>query len=222
MEIIIKHLKKSYSDHTNSVAINDISFTITTNEKITAILGPSGSGKSTLLNLIAALDSPDSGEIIIDGTNIVHLTRNQLADYRLYKIGIIFQAFNLFPTFTVFENIAVPAYLAGLPIKEIRRRITEIADIIGIRHLLGKKPHQISGGESQRTAIARSLINNPQLLLADEPTGNLDSKNAETVFSILCDLTKKINLKTIIVTHDEHLVQNVCKKLIIKNGQIEE
>lgn len=220
MYISFQNITKQYDQFKNNLALSDVSFKIEPQEKMVAIVGPSGAGKSTILNLIAALDQPDSGEILVSSQNITQLNRFQLANYRLHEIGIIFQFFNLFPTLTVFENIAVPGYLAKIPNKVLHRKVEVIAEQVGIGHLLKSYPHEVSGGEAQRTAICRALINGPKLLLADEPTGNLDTETAALIFSLLQSLVEKQKLTVLIVTHDVNLIKNVDKIITVKNGRV--
>lgn len=219
MHISLKKICKQYDQFKDNNALNNVTLHIETHEKIVAIVGPSGAGKSTLLNLIAGLDEPTSGEIIVRSQNITRFNRTQLANYRLHEIGIIFQFFNLFPTLTVFENIAVPGYLANTNQKILNQKVKNLAEQVGIAHLLKSYPHEISGGEAQRTAICRALINEPKLLLADEPTGNLDTKTATVIFSLLQNLVKHKKLTALIVTHDVDLIE-ADKIIHVQNGQI--
>ncbi|GGI88018.1 ABC transporter ATP-binding protein [Legionella impletisoli] len=220
MAIILRHVFKQYKQFKNNQALVDVSLRIDPEDKMVALIGPSGSGKSTLLNLIAALDKPNSGEIIVNSRNILRLNRTDLAQYRLHDVGIVFQFFYLFPTLTIFENIAVPGYLANTSRKNLKKEVEAIADLVGIRHLLNRHPHEISGGEAQRTAICRALINKPKLLLADEPTGNLDTETAHVIFSLMQTLVEHRRLTAIIATHDLHLLKKVNKTIELKNGHI--
>lgn len=220
MHLHLNQVFKQYKQFKDTQALNNVSFKIHHQEKIVAVVGPSGSGKSTLLNLIAALDKPDAGDIIVGSHNIAHFNRAQLAQFRLYEIGIIFQFFNLFPTLTVFENIAVPGYLAKKSSKTLRKKVIELAEQVGIQQLLTSYPHEISGGEAQRTAICRALINEPRLLLADEPTGNLDTETAQVIFSLIKNLTEHKKIMAMIVTHDLNLIKDVNKIITIHNGRI--
>ncbi len=220
MHIRIKNICKQYEQYKNNQALIDVTVNIERLEHLVALVGPSGAGKSTLLNLIAALDKPSSGEISVNGQNISKLNRAQLANYRLHEIGIIFQFFNLFPTLTIFENIAVPGYLAKTPRKALNIDVEKIAEQVGIKHLLKHYPHEVSGGEAQRTAISRALINKPKLLLADEPTGNLDSETAIGIFSLLQTLVEQRGLTALIATHDVRLVMHVDRTLTMKNGRL--
>lgn len=220
MHIRIKNICKQYEQYKNNQALIDVTLSIEQLEHVVAIVGPSGAGKSTLLNLIAALDKPNSGEISINGRNILKLDRTQLANYRLHEIGIIFQFFNLFPTLTIFENIAVPGYLAKTSRKTLNIEVEKLAEQVGIKHLLQHYPHEVSGGEAQRTAISRALINKPKLLLADEPTGNLDSETAIEIFSLLQTLVEQRGLTAFIATHDVRFVTHVDRTITMKNGRL--
>ncbi|ETO94344.1 ABC transporter ATP-binding protein [Legionella oakridgensis] len=222
MYISLSQVCKKYEQFKNNQALCNVTFKIEPQEKMIAIVGPSGSGKSTLLNLIAALDQPDSGKILVGSHNITRLNRAQLAKYRLHEIGIIFQFFNLFPTLTVFENIAVPGYLAKTANKLLNKKVEALAEQVGIHHLLRNYPHEISGGEAQRTAICRALINDPKLLLADEPTGNLDTETAKVIFALLQSLVERQKLTALIVTHDMSLIKNVNRVISIRNGCVHE
>lgn len=221
MHISLNNIVKSYKQFKNNQALDNVSFKIEPQEKMVAIIGHSGSGKSTLLNLIAALDKPDSGEIMIGSHDVTKLNRIQLSNYRLYEIGIIFQFFNLFPTLTVLENISVPGYLAKKKSKVLNKIVHELAEHVGIKHLLQSYPHEISGGEAQRTAICRALINKPRLLLADEPTGNLDTETAKVIFSLIQHFVEHLKLTALIVTHDLSLIENVDRVINIQNGRLQ-
>jgi ABC-type lipoprotein export system ATPase subunit len=220
MNLSIKQVYKEYEQYKNTQALADVTVTIESTECMVGIVGPSGAGKSTLLNLIAALDQPSSGEIIVANHNLSLLNRTQLAHYRLHEIGVIFQFFNLFPTLTIFENIAIPGYLAKTPRKILRKEVEAIAEQVHIEHLLNHYPHEVSGGEAQRTAISRALINKPRLLLADEPTGNLDTQTATEIFALLQKLVEKHRLTALIATHDISLLKHVDKIITMQNGHI--
>lgn len=220
MRLQLNRVFKNYKQFKDTQALDDVSFIVEAQEKMVAIAGPSGSGKSTLLNLIAALDTPDSGSIVVGSHNLTRFDRSQLANYRLHEIGIIFQFFNLFPTLTLFENIAVPGYLAKKKPNVLKKRVEDLAEQVGIQHLLKSYPHEVSGGEAQRTAICRALINEPQLILADEPTGNLDTETAKLIFSLMQRVTEQQKVTALIVTHDLNLIKNVDKVITIQNGRI--
>lgn len=177
-----------------------------------AILGPSGSGKSTLLNLIGALDKPTEGKMLIEGTDISKLNDNQLADLRL-RIGFVFQFFNLIPRFTARENVDLSMSIAGLGKAERRKRAEALLEAVGLRERMNHRPMELSGGEQQRVAIARALANNPKFLLMDEPTGNIDSKNANEIMDLMKRLNEEKGVTTIMVTHDQRLA-NQSKRIV--------
>ena len=175
-----------------------------------AILGPSGSGKSTMLNLIGALDKPTSGTLLIDGVDISKLNDNQLADLRL-KIGFVFQFFNLIPRLTAKDNVELSMSIANLSKAERKKRAIELLETVGLKDRINHKPAELSGGQQQRVAIARALANNPKFLLLDEPTGNVDSKTASEVLTLIKKLNVENNVSIIMVTHDQHLAQRSKK-----------
>ncbi|MEG0392912.1 MAG: ABC transporter ATP-binding protein, partial [Anaerovoracaceae bacterium] len=176
----IEHLGKVYEGNVPVSALSDINFTIEQGEFV-AIMGPSGSGKSTLLNVISTIDKPSGGHVLVDDIDPHQMNDEQLAEFRRNKLGFVFQDFNLISTLTVGENIMLPLTLEGVPVAEIKKRTVEVAERLGIGSLLDKRTFEISGGQAQRTAIARATIAHPSVLLADEPTGNLDSKSAKDV-----------------------------------------
>ncbi|MEM0101461.1 MAG: ABC transporter ATP-binding protein [Candidatus Methanomethylicaceae archaeon] len=185
-----------------------------------AIVGPSGSGKSTLLNLLGALDRPTKGKVIVDGIDISKLNNNQLAELRNKKIGFIFQTFNLIPYMNALENVEVPMIAAKINSKERRNRAMQLLSIVGLEQFYKNRPSELSGGQQQRVAIARALINNPKIILADEPTGNLDSKSAYEIMEVL----KKLNNNgstIILVTHNLQLIKYCDRVLFMKDGNIE-
>lgn len=183
-----------------------------------AVVGPSGSGKSTLLGLIAGLDSPTRGDILIDGQSIVRMSEDQLAELRGKKIGVVFQSFHLIPSLTARENILVPMEIANYPDAELRaRRLLEDVDLVPRAH---HYPSQLSGGEQQRVAIARAFANDPSILLADEPTGNLDSKNGEHIFELLLKMNRERRTTLLLVTHEKHLAAFADRQLDLKDGRI--
>ena len=184
-----------------------------------SILGPSGSGKSTLLNLIGALDKPTSGKLLIENVDISTLNDGELADLRR-KIGFVFQFFNLIPRFTARQNVELPMAIAGLSGEERRKRAEELLETVGLRERMNHKPTELSGGEQQRVAIARALANNPHFLLMDEPTGNLDSKNAYEIIQLIKRLNKEKGVTTIIVTHDQRLAGEAKRTVHMLDGLI--
>jgi len=184
-----------------------------------SILGPSGSGKSTMLNLIGALDKPTSGTLLIDGVDIGKLSDNQLADIRL-KIGFVFQFFNLIPRLTAHDNVELAMSIANVGKAEKRKRALELLETVGLKDRVNHKPAELSGGQQQRVAIARALANNPKFLLLDEPTGNVDSKTASEVLSLIKKLNTENNVSIIMVTHDQHLASEARRTVEMFDGQI--
>src|SRR5437764_14321698 len=200
--------------------LRGISFQIRSGEFI-SIVGPSGSGKSTLLGIIAGLDNPTSGQVLIDGIDITRMTEGKLAEVRNKKIGMVFQAFNLIPTLTAQENVEVPLYVGkhkGLP--SIRAK--ELLDLVGLSHRLKHRPNQLSGGEQQRVAIARALATDPAFVLADEPTGNLDARNGEKVLELIAELRERTGKTFIIATHDPVVASHADRAIRIVDGKIAE
>jgi putative ABC transport system ATP-binding protein len=201
-------------------ALSGVSFNVMRGEFLT-IFGPSGSGKSTLLHLLGGLDRPDAGEILIDGTNILELGDNDLAQLRLTKIGFVFQFFNLLPRLTALKNVELPLVIAGLSEKETFERAREMLKFVGLETREKHKPHELSGGEQQRVAIARALITNPAIILADEPTGNLDAKTGREIVQLMKNLNKERKQTFIVVTHDPRIAQEAHRTVHLKDGLIE-
>lgn len=218
-EIVIElqNVWKSYSEgHVN--ALQDFSVKIH-NEDFVAIVGPSGSGKSTCMNLIGLLDIPSKGKILLDGRDISKLSENELARLRGKKIGFIFQQFNLIPTLTALENVLLPVMFQNEK-DHSRERAIDLLTKVGLGERINHRPSQMSGGEQQRVAIARSLINDPEIILADEPTGNLDSENSRKILDLLSGLNKELNQTVILITHD-HDVANAAQRIIhMRDGRI--
>lgn len=201
-------------------ALEDIDLEIKEGEFI-GIMGPSGAGKSTLLNVLSTIDTPTSGDIIIDGEDIVGMKEKQLADFRRNQLGFIFQDYNLLDTLTVKENIILPLALSKVSASEIKERVESIAGTFGISEILDKYPYHISGGQKQRTAAARAIITNPSLILADEPTGALDSKSATSLLESLSMLNEQNSSTIMMVTHDA-FAASFCKRILfIKDGKID-
>lgn len=196
-------------------ALQDINLSIEEGEYV-GIMGPSGAGKSTLLNIFSTIDTPTSGEITIDGQNIAAMNEEKLSDFRRNKLGFIFQDYNLLDTLTVKENILLPLALSKVPTAEIEKRVEEIADMFGIREILDKYPYHISGGQKQRTAASRAIVSNPSLILADEPTGALDSKSATGLLESLSRLNQNNQATILMVTHDAYAA-SFCKRVIFIN-----
>lgn len=188
--------------------------------KITTIVGASGAGKSTLLHLIGTLDKPDQGEITMDGVSLFSLNDKQLSAFRNQNIGFVFQFHHLLPEFNAVENVALPAMIKGLHKKEAIQKAKELLDFLKLSDRIDHKPSELSGGEQQRVAVARALINNPKLILADEPSGNLDSENARKLHQLFFDLRDRFHQTFIIVTHNEELANLSDRKVIIKDGVV--
>ena len=217
----LKNITKIFeSPAGESVVLEDINFKIKRGELI-SIVGPSGSGKSTLLNIIGVLDKPTSGEVIINGFNILSLNESEIAQMRNNLIGFIFQSFNLINRTSVQKNIEIPAIIMGMN-KSVRQyRSQKLLELLGIKDKAEYKPMNLSGGQQQRVAIARALINDPTIILADEPTGNLDTKTGEEVFDLLKMLTRKYKKTIILVTHNQDLALETDKTIFIRDGKIE-
>ena len=217
MDIIdIKNLYKSYEDG-KIKALNGISLTISEGEFV-SIIGPSGSGKSTLLNMLGALDIPDSGSITVAGQEL--LNSKKLNEFRAKSIGFIFQLHNLIPNISVVENIEIPMYTQKMSSKEMRNRALKLLDDVGLKNKADIKPNKLSGGERQRVAIARALANNPSIILADEPTGSLDSKTSSKILRQLIDLHEDKNVTLIIVTHDMDVAKLADRIIEVLDGEI--
>ncbi len=212
----VENLVKTY-EKGNVKALNGINLTIEKGEFV-AIIGPSGSGKSTLLHMLGALDIPDSGNIIIDGENIKE--SKKLNKFRSEKVGFIFQLHNLIPNLSVVENVEIPMYTQKISSKEQRERALQLLDDVGLKDKSKMKPNQLSGGERQRVAIARSFANNPQIILADEPTGSLDSKNSTKILEKLHTLNKEKEVTLILVTHDMNVAKLADRIIEVLDGKI--
>lgn len=214
----VRNLQKVYGTRGNLYpALEGIDLQIQEGEFV-GIMGPSGAGKTTLLNLIASIDNPTRGSIIIDGDNLVTMDEAQLARFRRDKLGFLFQDFNLLDTLTVKENVVLPLALARIPIDEIETKVGRVARPLGIQDILAKYPYEISGGQKQRTAAARAIIHNPRLVLADEPTGALDSRASTELLQCLADLNKSYATTIMMVTHDAFAASYCQRILFIKDG----
>ena len=185
-----------------------------------SIVGASGAGKTTLLQIIGTLENPTSGKIIIDGTDITSLSDKELSNFRNENIGFVFQFHNLLTEFTALENVCLPAFISGKNRNEIEERAKELLNLLNMGNRLDHKPNELSGGEQQRVAVARALINNPSIILADEPSGNLDSENAKSLHELLQKLNKDLNFTIVVVTHNDKLANITDRKLEIKDGKI--
>ena len=187
--------------------------------ELVSIVGASGAGKSTLLYIVSSLEQADKGEVFFEGNNITQLSNKQLASYRNHAIGFVFQFHHLLPEFTALENVSIPGWIAKTSKKQVQARALELLDFMGLADKAGKKPHSLSGGEQQRVAVARALLNNPALIFADEPTGNLDSENAAALHELFIRLRNEMNQSFLIVTHNEMLANMSNRTLHMKDGQ---
>ena len=220
MDILkVSNLSKIYGSKVISNALKNINFSIEDGEFV-GIMGPSGSGKTTLLNLISTIDKPTSGKIILADKESHKLKGDDLALFRRRELGFVFQDYNLLETLTIGENIVLPLTLENVPVKEQDERLKKVSKILGIEHLLDKRTFEVSGGQAQRAAIARALINNPSIILADEPTGNLDSKAARDVMELLEKINNEDKVTTMMVTHDPVAASYCHRILFIKDGEI--
>lgn len=213
----IKNLKKSF-DHGKIIALNGLDLEIKEGEFV-SIIGPSGSGKSTLLNMIGALDKADAGNINVSGIDLIR--NNDLSDFRSQEIGFIFQLHNLIPNLTVLENVEIPMFESKISGKERRKRALELLDYVGLSDKINRKPTELSGGERQRVAIARALANRPSIILADEPTGSLDSKTGQMILKRLKELHEKENVTLIMVTHDMNVASLADRTIEVLDGQVQ-
>ena len=217
----VENLSKIYSTSAGKVvALNKVSFAIKKGEFV-SVVGPSGSGKSTILNMVGALDRPTSGKIFIDDIDIFTLNDSEMATMRNRHIGFIFQSFNLINRTTVHKNVKLPGIIAGMPSDVADFRALKILEALDIDSKKNQKPVNLSGGQQQRVAIARSLINNPSIILADEPTGNLDTKTGDDVFAMLKNLSNKFKRTIVMVTHNPELAESTDRSIYLKDGRIE-
>ncbi|WFB55789.1 ABC transporter ATP-binding protein [Paenibacillus sp. BR1-192] len=219
MEILkIEHLSKIYGTGESAVkALDDISFSVQKGEFV-AIIGPSGSGKSTLLHLLGGVDRPTSGKVFVENTDIYALDETRLAIFRRRQIGLIYQFFNLIPTLTVKENMTLPLLLDNQ--QEDKKQFDELVKTLNLEHRLNHLPNQLSGGQQQRVSIGRAIISNPAIMLADEPTGNLDSKNSSEIVDLLKMLNKTYHQTLIVITHDERIALQADRIISIVDGKI--
>lgn len=213
--IRIENLRKSYG---SLEVLRGVSLSIAEGE-VVAIVGPSGAGKTTLLHAVATLSEFDSGKVVVDGVDVGTLDSDSAADFRSQKVGMVFQFHYLLPEFSALENVCLPAYIAGREKVEVEQRARELLDMMGLSERIHHKPSELSGGEQQRVAIARALINSPRLLLADEPSGNLDSHNRTEIHNLFFRLRDELGLTVVVVTHDEGLAQMSDRKITIIDGQ---
>lgn len=217
--IQLENVSREYGEGKVVYALDHVSLLIAKGERV-AVMGPSGSGKSTLLNLVCGLDEPTSGEVRIDGTNIASLDDDRRTRLRREKIGMVFQTFNLLSTLTALENVALPLRLSGASKKEADNRASAMLGKVGLGERTTHRPDQMSGGERQRIAIARALIFQPPVLLADEPTGNLDSKTGEEILALLDDLHREFNTTILMVTHNEEAAEHCDRVIRLRDGKV--
>lgn len=217
----LENVSKIYTmDKVQVPALRGVSLEIYKREFI-SVMGPSGSGKSTVMNLIGCLDRPTSGEVYIDGKNVSRLSENKLAEMRRKKVGFIFQQFNLIPRLNALENVELPMWFAGVAREKRSRQATELLRAVGLEHRLKHRPTELSGGERQRVAVARALANSPEIILADEPTGNLDSKSGEEIIALLQRLNEEEGKTVVIVTHELEFGRKAQRMIMLRDGLIE-
>jgi putative ABC transport system ATP-binding protein len=217
--ITIRGLKRQYKMGDNIVtALNELDLDVDQGEFL-CLMGPSGSGKSTLLNLLGGLDSPDEGSIVVNGQEVTKMDADGLARYRQQQVGFIFQSFNLIATMTALQNVEFPMVFSGVSNDERRRRATELLQQVGLGDRMGHKPTEMSGGQQQRVAVARGLINKPDILFADEPTGNLDSKTGADIMGMLTDINKR-GQTVVVVTHDANIADYAARTIRMRDGRV--
>lgn len=216
-----RSLGKTYLiGHVRVAALDDVSLSVDEG-RFVAVTGASGSGKSTLLNLLGGLDTPSAGTIEVAGVVVSAMDREALARYRRHQAGMIFQSFNLIPSRTALENVELPLVFSDVDKKERRRRAAELLDKVGLAHRAGHRPAELSGGEQQRVAVARALVNDPRLLLADEPTGNLDSQTSREIVGLLAELNRSRHLTVVMVSHEESLVREYAQEVVrLRDGRV--
>lgn len=222
MLLQLNNISKSFSNADKTISrtvLEDLDFQLEAGETA-AVVGPSGSGKTTLLNLIALLDKPDSGRVVFNGEHLSAYTKSQINTFRNQEIGFVFQQHHLLPQCTLWENILLPALVSEEKRDVYEARAEKLTDILGVSHLHDQKPGELSGGECQRAAVIRALINEPSLLLADEPTGSLDEKNARELMQLLADVNKKTGTALIVVTHADRIAQKMQKIYRLTNGKL--
>lgn len=217
--IQLKNINKIYGTQIRTQVLHDLSLDIREGS-FTSIIGQSGSGKSTLLNIVGTLDKPTSGEVIIDGKRTDGMGKNELATLRNKTIGFIFQFHYLLPEFTALENVLLPNNIMGKSSKETKARAEELMQLVGLEKVKNNLSSNMSGGQQQRTAIARALMNNPRIILADEPTGNLDSDSTENIYNLMRDINKKFGTTFVIITHDRRIAEKADRIIEIKDGRI--
>jgi len=217
----VRGVSKSYRRDSMAIPVlHDISFDVPEGEFL-GLMGPSGSGKTTLLNLIAGIDRPDKGEVVVGGTDVAKLSESQLADWRARHIGFVFQFYNLIPVLTAYENVELPLLLTSLSKTERRKHVETALSLVGLQDRMHHSPRQLSGGQEQRVAIARALATDPTILVADEPTGDLDRKSAEEVLTLLDRLNKEFKKTIVMVTHDPHAAERAHVVRHLDKGELQ-
>jgi len=220
--LIARNLRKRYTLGRRDVEVlRGVSLEVSAGEFV-ALRGASGAGKSTLLHLIGGLDTPDSGEIVVSGQNLARISSNALSRFRTEKIGFIFQAYHLLPEFDALENVSIPGRIARHNATEVRNRAQKLLERVGLGARLDHRPYELSGGEQQRVAIARALINQPNVIIADEPTGNLDSHTGQEILGLLQEIRKELNTTLLIATHDMNVANSAPRVVRLVDGQIED
>ena len=219
--IQLEHVGKQFEGKRNVTALHDVSLVVTRGEMV-SIIGPSGSGKSTLLNLVGALDHPTSGQVSVDGQTLGGLSDDELTRVRRDKIGFIFQFFNLLPTLTCLENVGLPLHLRGWPRRKVDERARELLSLVRLGARLEHLPDELSGGERQRVAIARALSIYPPVILADEPTGNLDTHTGDEILALIRDLHERLGTTVVIVTHDMKVANSCSRTISLRDGHVVE
>jgi len=218
--VVLEHVSKRFEGKRQVVALDDVSLTVPKGEMV-SIIGPSGSGKSTLLNLIGGLDRASAGDVRVDGASLSALSDDELTRVRRDKIGFVFQFFNLLPTLTCLENVGLPLHLRGWPRQKVGERARELLTLVQLSHRMEHLPEELSGGERQRVAIARALSVYPPIILADEPTGNLDTHTGVEILGLIRDLHKTLNTTVVIVTHDMNVAESCSRTIMLRDGRIE-
>jgi len=219
--VVLEHVSKRFEGKRQVTALDDVSLVVERGEMV-SIIGPSGSGKSTLLNLIGGLDRASSGDVRVDNASLARLSDDELTRVRRDKIGFVFQFFNLLPTLTCLENVGLPLHLRGWPRQKVDDRARELLTLVQLGHRLQHLPEELSGGERQRVAIARALSVYPPIILADEPTGNLDTHTSVEILGLIRDLHKTLNTTVIIVTHDMKVAESCARTIALRDGTIVE
>lgn len=218
--LVCQNLSKAYRDFGEGVRVlNGIDLTIRNGEQL-SIIGASGSGKSTLLHLLGGLDRPSSGTVLMDGKNVNRLSATEAGRLRNKTLGFVYQFHHLLPEFTAMENVAMPLLVGGVALREAKQQAEDLLEKIGLKDRMQHKPSELSGGERQRIAIARALVGRPACILADEPTGNLDNRNAAQVFDLFLELNQEMGLAFIVVTHDHNIAKRISKVVELRDGTI--